>query len=131
MSNTQLLWKLIKRAYHVSTGNLNPYWWRVREFVKKRDNYTCIACGYQAIEDDEVVKGVLDVHHLNDKSNHKSQALDPDNCVTMCNKTSVGRGGHDCHGRFHRYMGGTHVSCTRQDMVRYLKIPKKKRLTSK
>lgn len=75
------------------------------EAVFKRDKYTCDLCAK--------VGGNLAAHHLNCRSKYKEQTFDVNNGITLC------RWDHD---RFHVYMGGTRVPCTKEDYIRYKEL---------
>ena len=73
--------------------------------IKTLFNNTCDCCGYKG---DRMV-----AHHLNDYHSHKELATDIDNGVCLC---------EHCHKEFHSWMGGTQVSCTKQDYMDFKEI---------
>jgi len=74
-----------------------------RNFVKRRDNFTCQVC--DSTEN-------LVVHHLNSYKDNLDARCDIDNGITLC---------RDCHTDFHvNFMGTYRVPCTSEDFEEYL-----------
>lgn len=76
-------------------------WKKLREHVKKRDNYECQECKRQGIvridaneysESAKRKKIALVVHHKKELEHHPELALDEDNLETIC---------VDCHNKEH------------------------------
>ena len=66
-----------------------PEYYRWREFIFKRDNYTCQICG-------DNKGGNLNAHHLEGYSNNPDLRTTLENGITLC---------ETCHGNFHHCYG--------------------------
>ena len=80
--------------------------------VNKRDKGRCQnpLCFYRGKKTNQ--------HHMHDWSTYPEQRFDEDNLITLCSKRSsflfIERTG--CHGKFHKWMGGYRISCTKNDL---------------
>lgn len=70
--------------------------------VFKRDDFICQISGERG--------GNLEAHHLEDNSTNPEMAFDINNGITTRRKK---------HREFHKWKGGTFVSCTKQDMIEF------------
>jgi 5-methylcytosine-specific restriction endonuclease McrA len=79
-----------------------------RRGVRKKYGYNCAVCG----------SGHKTVaHHLFNYSDYLEMRYKKDNGIVLC---------HECHYDFHvRFMGGYHVSCTKQDYLDWCKYKQK------
>lgn len=66
---------------------------KMRESVRKRDNYKCQCCGYDGTMDDF---RILEVHHIYGYKNHKDYRNEESNCILLCN---------ECHKLYHNIYG--------------------------
>ena len=85
---------------------------KLKESIRKRDNYTCQACG-------DSKGGNLNAHHIKNFIDNESLRLDVNNGITLCK---------NCHspeieGSFH-YLYGTHNN-TKEQLEEYIQNKKK------
>ena len=61
----------------------DPMWYAFRNYILKRDDFKCLACGN---------KSALHIHHIVPVSENPNLMYDEDNCLTLCSK---------CHRKKH------------------------------
>lgn len=84
-----------------SVGRSYPEYKEWERQVCERDGYQCQVCGdYGAT-----------AHHLYSYTAYPEHALDVDNGLTLC---------REHHKEFHMWMGGTRVTCTPDDLDRWI-----------
>ena len=79
---------------------------RYRSFILdifKRDDYRCRICN---------IRGVINIHHLNNFADYPDQRFERENSITLC---------EDHHKEFHSWMGGTIYPCVKSDFYSWLK----------
>lgn len=84
-------------------GRKSAEYFRWREAIFERDNWTCGACNKRG--------GTLRAHHLFSYHDNKHLRYELSNGETMC---------LPCHDEFHSWNGGTHKPCTPDDYYAWL-----------
>lgn len=113
--------------YEYNSGERNPAWNpdltdedriigrnypEYKEYIKAvmdRDNYTCVVC--------ERYGDNIEVHHMFDYASYPQYRTVLEYGVTVC---------YQDHRDFHKWMGGTKVSCTPMDFDLWLTVEKEK-----
>lgn len=70
--------------------------------VKEQANFTCDCCNNK--------NNKLNSHHLNNWNTYREQRYNLENGVCLCEQ---------CHKEFHKWMGGTHIECTKEDYIEF------------
>lgn len=78
-----------KRYKDKKVGDLrNTYRWRKkRESIKQRDNYLCVVCKRNFLENKgKIGFGTIEVHHIIPYRENEELFFDDDNLITLCKK---------------------------------------------
>lgn len=78
----------LKKEVTAPTRNDSEYI-KMKKRVRKRDNFTCVCCGYH---NDKPVNHGLVVHHIYGFEDHIDYRVADSNCITLC---------EECHTKYH------------------------------